>query len=155
MVVKLIPQHTTIQMIKVFKIEDPADLKAAYAIRGKVFVDEQKVPASAEYDEHEATAHHYLAFHAGVPCGAARWRNTLNGVKLERFAVLPEYRNKAVGSEILKRVLTDVKAEYPNQIVYLHAQVPAVAFYTRHGFESEGDMFSECDINHYKMVFRA
>ena len=142
-------------MIKVFRIEDPADLKDAYAIRGKVFVDEQKVPASAEYDEHEPTAHHYLAFQDGVPCGAARWRKTPNGVKLERFAVLPDYRNKAVGSEILKSVLTDVKAEFSNEIIYLHAQVPAVAFYTRHGFEPEGNMFSECDIDHYKMVFRA
>ena len=149
------PQHTTFQMIQVFRIEDPTDLEAAHTIRGKVFVDEQKVPADAEYDEHEETAHHYLALQAGMACGAARWRKTPNGVKLERFAVLPEYRNKAVGSEILKQVLTDVKAEYPNEIIYLHAQLPAVAFYTRHGFEPVGDMFSECNINHYKMVFRA
>ena len=141
-------------MVSVNKINDPVELKAAFAIREKVFVDEQKVPASAEYDEHEDTAQHYLARYAGVPCGAARWRRTANGVKLERFAVLPAYRNKAIGAEILKLVLQDVKAAYPKAEIYLHAQVPAMAFYARQGFVPVGDKFSECDIEHYKMIWR-
>ena len=142
-------------MVSVNKIEDPADLKAAFAIREKVFVEEQKVPTDAEYDEHEDVARHYLARYNGVPCGAARWRKTSNGVKLERFAVLPEYRNKAVGTEILKQVLQDVEGTYPNAEIYLHAQLPAVPFYARQGFAPVGEKFSECDIEHYKMILRA
>jgi len=141
-------------MISVNKIIDPADLKAAFAIREKVFVEEQKVPADAEYDEHEDIARHYLARYAGEACGAARWRKTANGVKLERFAVLPDYRNKAIGGEMLKLVLKDVKAAHPDATVYLHAQVPALQFYARHGFEPIGEKFSECDIEHYKMIWR-
>jgi len=139
-------------MVSVKKIEDPTELKKAFAIREKVFVEEQKVPADAEYDAHENTAHHYLAQYDGVPCGAARWRKTANGIKLERFAVLPAYRNKAIGSEILKQVLQDIKAAYPNELIYLHAQVPAMQFYARQGFAPVGEMFSECDIEHYKMI---
>ncbi len=129
-------------------------MQAAFAIREKVFVQEQNVPRDAELDQHEPTARHYLATYDGVPCGAARWRKTENGVKLERFAVLPEYRNKNVGAKVLEAVLEDVQAEQPQQKIYLHAQLPAVNFYKRHGFAPEGEMFSECDIQHYKMTYR-
>ncbi len=142
-------------MIVVNNIEDIRDLDAAFTIREKVFVEEQKVPAGAEYDQHDKTAHHYLATHNGIPCGAARWRQTDNGVKLERFAVLSQYRNQAVGSQVLKKVVEDVKAAHPKEKIYLHAQLPAVNFYIRHGFEPMGDVFTECDIEHYKMILRA
>lgn len=142
-------------MIFVTKIEDIRDLDAAFTIREKVFVDEQGVPAEDEYDQYEKTAHHYLATADGVPCGAARWRQTDKGIKLERFAVLPDYRNQEIGSHILHRVLQDVKAQHPDKTVYLHSQLAAVSFYERQGFEPVGDQFSECDILHYKMVLRA
>ncbi|AKD03722.1 GNAT family N-acetyltransferase [Pontibacter korlensis] len=141
-------------MIIVKQADNERDLKEAFAIRETVFVQEQQVPRDAEYDEHEPTAKHYLATFEGTPCGAARWRKTDAGVKLERFAVLPQFRNKNVGGEVLKLVLQDVQAAQPDQKIYLHAQLPAVNFYKRHGFVPEGDMFSECDIQHYKMVYK-
>jgi len=142
-------------MVFVSKIEDIRDLDAAFTIREKVFVEEQQVPAEDEYDQYEKIAHHYLATKNGTPCGAARWRQTDKGVKLERFAVLPEYRNQEIGSHLLYKVLQDVKAAHPDKTVYLHSQLPAVSFYERQGFETVGDQFSECDILHYKMVLRA
>ncbi|MCJ8164680.1 GNAT family N-acetyltransferase [Pontibacter sp. E15-1] len=141
-------------MITSKRIEEAQDLKAAFRIREQVFVEEQQVPREAEYDQHEDSARHYLATYEGVPCGAARWRVTDQGVKLERFAVLATYRNKNVGAEVLRNVLEDVRQEQPGSKIYLHAQLPAVNFYKRHGFAPEGDMFTECDIQHYKMVYR-
>ena len=140
-------------MIQVFRAEQEQDLKKAFRIREQVFVEEQKVPRDAENDSFESIANHYLATYEGVPCGAARWRTTNDGVKLERFAVLSDYRNKQVGAEVLKAVLNDVKAEQAGKKIYLNAQLPAVNFYKRNGFVTEGDMFTECDIQHYKMVF--
>lgn len=141
-------------MIDVKKAASEQDMKAAFAIREKVFVEEQRVPRDAEYDAHEDVASHYLATYGGVACGAARWRSTDAGVKLERFAVLPEYRNKSIGAEVLRLVLQDVQAAQPGKKIYLHAQLPAVNFYKRHGFVEDGDMFTECDIQHYKMVYK-
>ncbi|WP_276497462.1 GNAT family N-acetyltransferase [Pontibacter litorisediminis] len=141
-------------MIEVRQAATEQDQQAAFAIREKVFVQEQQVPREAEYDAHEATAKHYLATCDGVPCGAARWRKTEAGVKLERFAVLAEFRNKSIGAEVLQLVLQEVQAAQPGQKIYLHAQLPAVNFYKRHGFVEEGDMFTECDIQHYKMVYK-
>jgi predicted GNAT family N-acyltransferase len=143
-------------MITVQPISAPADLAAALAIRHKVFVEGQGVPAEAENDEHDHTdAHHYLARAAdGTACGAARWRLTAGGVKLERFAVLEEFRNQAVGAVLLGRVLDDVRVAYPAATVYLNAQLRAIPFYERHGFRKVGDQFTECDIEHFKMELR-
>ncbi len=139
-------------MVEVIRATEEQDLKKAFKVREQVFVEEQKVPRDAEYDAFEESANHYLAMCEGTPCGAARWRKTEHGIKLERFAVLPDFRNKQIGAEVLKAVLRDVKAEENGKKVYLHAQLPAVNFYKRNGFITEGDLFTECDIQHYKMV---
>ncbi len=142
-------------MTTVHKITDLRDLDAAFTIREKVFVGEQNVPADAEYDAHDraATTRHYLAQVDGQPAGAARWRSTENGVKLERFAVLPIFRNHGVGEALVHQVLADVRAEAPDAAqVYLHAQLRAIPLYERTGFSKVGDLFEECDIQHYKML---
>ena len=141
-------------MISVKKTTTPAELKTVFDIRQKVFVEEQCVSPEEEYDEFEDTSAHYLATYEGKPAGVARWRETANGVKLERFAVLLEYRNKAVGSQVLKAVLADVLPKHADKTIYLHAQLRAIPFYTRHGFEKTGPQFSECDIEHFKMVLK-
>jgi predicted GNAT family N-acyltransferase len=141
-------------MISVQKVDSGKDMETVFSIRQKVFVEEQKVPLDEEYDEFEKTSLHYLANYNGLPAGVSRWRETENGVKLERFAVLPEFRNKEVGSYILKQVLEDVLSAHKDKTIYLHAQLRAVPFYERHGFQKVGDQFSECDILHYKMIYQ-
>ena len=137
------------------KVSDLRDLDAAFTIREKVFVQGQGVPADDEYDQHDrqATTRHYLARVDGQPAGAARWRPTDKGVKLERFAVLDGFRGHGVGTALVRQVLADVQAEAPDAAqVYLHAQLQAIPLYERTGFEKVGEMFEECDIQHYKMV---
>ncbi len=137
-----------------YRVTDLRDLDAAFTIRETVFVQEQGVPAALENDEHDRRdARHYLARAAdGTPAGAARWRETEHGVKLERFAVLPAFRNQEIGATLLYAVLADVRAELPDAEVYLNAQLRAVPFYARHGFRREGEMFEEASIQHYKMA---
>lgn len=135
------------------RAEREQDMETAFGIREQVFVREQQVPREAENDAFESSAHHYVATCSGIACGAARWRVTCQGIKLERFAVLREYRNQQVGAALLQAVLHDVQAAHANSTVYLNAQLPAVNFYKRHGFIAKGDMFTECDIQHYKMVY--
>ncbi|AUD07301.1 GNAT family N-acetyltransferase [Spirosoma pollinicola] len=141
-------------MIDVLPISNPADLEAAFAIRQNVFVDEQHVDAREEYDEFEETSTHFLARADGTPCGTARWRRTSNGVKLERFAVLADFRGQGVGKALVKAVLDDVFSQQPEPIerIYLHAQVTAMPLYAGFGFIPVGPMFEEAGIQHYKMV---
>lgn len=144
------------ERMEVTRITTEEDLTTALAIRRTVFVLGQNVPADLENDAHDRTdATHYLARAAdGQPCGAARWRVTENGVKLERFAVLAGYRNQQAGAALLAVVLHDVQAAYPAAEVYLNAQLPAVRFYERHAFRKAGAAFWEAGIEHYKMVWQ-
>jgi predicted GNAT family N-acyltransferase len=136
--------------IKRFSFQDPELAEKAFAIRREVFVAEQGVDPALEYDKEEE-AHHYLLLLAGKPIATARWRETERGIKLERFAVLPGFRNRGIGEIILGEVLKDVlPLEKP---VYLHSQARAVPFYQRNGFFTVGDMFTEAGIDHYLMEY--
>ncbi|WP_374163314.1 GNAT family N-acetyltransferase [Arcticibacter sp. MXS-1] len=138
------------EVIEVRKTADAAELETVFAIRRKVFVEEQNCPPELEWEfEDEST--HFLARYEGEPAGAARWRQTDKGYKLERFAVLKEYRGKGVGPALVEAVLQDLPKEA--SYIYLHAQVQAMNLYAKAGFKAQGELFEEAGIQHYKMVF--
>lgn len=138
-------------MFIVKKIIDLHDINEALSVRKKVFVEEQHVPEELECDEYDASAHHFLALADNVPCGAARWRKTQAGVKLERFAVLWAYRGKGIGSALVEAVLKDIRSMGLDHYVYLHAQLGAMSLYEKFGFVPSGPLFEEAGIAHYKM----
>ncbi len=137
-------------MITVKEITTPEELETAFGIRQLVFVQEQQVDPAEEYDEFETTSKHYLALDGDKAVGTARWRRTKNGVKLERFAVLKEYRSSGAGSALLTRLVSDVSKDFDAKI-YLHAQWQVIPFYEKYGFETEGPEFEEAGIRHKKM----
>jgi predicted GNAT family N-acyltransferase len=132
-----------------FGFDEKLLFSKAMDIRKSVFVEEQKVPPELEYDGFENESHHYLLFYNDEPIATARWRKTEKGIKLERFAMLYEYRNKGVGSELLQRIMKDVSSL--GEKIYLHAQLKAVSYYEKAGFEKKGDVFVEAGIEHYLM----
>ncbi|MCF8331651.1 MAG: GNAT family N-acetyltransferase [Bacteroidales bacterium] len=135
-----------------FDHTDSTLIAYAFDIRTRVFIDEQNVPYDLERDEFDKEAVHYIMMYGQKPIAAARRRRTGKGVKLERFAVLKEYRNQGIGSRILKYVLSDLQNE--QEQIYLNAQEAAVPFYKRHGFRIKGDAFMEAGIRHYLMVYK-
>jgi predicted GNAT family N-acyltransferase len=135
--------------IQVNKVTDPDSLEKVFAIRREVFVGEQNCPPELEW-EHEEESTHFLATVDGVTAGASRWRKTDNGHKLERFAVLKQFRGQGVAQELVRTVLADLPedADY----IYLNAQILAVGLYQKFGFVQEGPQFEEAGIQHFKMV---
>lgn len=138
-------------MVHVQKIIVPEDLQKAFAIRDEIFVHGQNVPARLEH-EHDDVAHHFLATVDGVAAGAARWRRTEYGYKLERFAVLTTFRRQGVAAAMIRAVLADLPPEA--DYIYLHAQLDAVSVYEQNGFVTTGDPFEEAGIQHFKMIKR-
>ncbi|WP_111671440.1 GNAT family N-acetyltransferase [Algoriphagus litoralis] len=140
-------------MLTVEKITDKKALDEAFKIRELVFVIEQEVDASKEYDEFESSSTHFLAKLNEMPVGTARWRFTDKGVKMERFAVLSEARGKGVGQALVAAVLSDINGNpmAEGRTKYLHAQLTAMPLYAKFGFEKVGEMFEECNIQHFKM----
>jgi len=140
--------------ILVEKIHTKKKLQQCLKIRYQVFVIGQMVPVEEEMDEFDKESFLYLAQIDGLPCGAARWRFTNEGVKLERFAVLEKYRRLGVGSALVIKVLKDIRIhpESNGRTLYLHAQLTAMKLYSNFGFKQVGELFQECDIDHFKMV---
>ncbi|MBC7743761.1 MAG: GNAT family N-acetyltransferase [Flavobacterium sp.] len=138
-----------IDQIVVRKVNEAADLVKVFAIRRKVFVEEQECPPELEW-EFEDESNHFLATVEEVPVAACRWRKTDQGYKLERFAVLKEYRGIGIGQRLVEKVLADLpeEAEY----IYLHAQLTAIKLYEKFAFKKFGNEFKEAGIRHYKMV---
>lgn len=137
-------------MISVVKIKNKTDLQSAFAIRNQVFVLEQAVDASEEYDDDDEKCTHFLASYNKIACGTARWHFKDKGIiKLERFAVLSEYRNHKVGAALVNAVLNDLP--YAEKIM-MHAQLHAIPFYEKMGFVCYGPQFEEAGIQHFAMA---
>ncbi|MDY0906842.1 GNAT family N-acetyltransferase [Pedobacter sp. CFBP9032] len=135
--------------LQVQKVIHPEELDKVFAIRKIVFVDEQSCPPELEW-EHEDESIHFLATHNGQPCGACRWRKTDLGYKLERFAVLKDFRGQGVGRALIAEALSDLPEDA--HYIYLNSQLDAMSLYAKFGFIAEGEQFEEAGIQHFKMV---
>ena len=126
-------------------------LQQAFDIRRQVFVIEQMVSETEEYDQEDISTH-FIALYDGKPIGTARYRTTPNGIKLERFAILKPFRSMGAGSAILQHILMELSAF--EGLIYLHAQLTAMGLYSKFGFEAIGEQFEEAGIQHYKMTYQ-
>ncbi|UCB53998.1 MAG: GNAT family N-acetyltransferase [Thiotrichales bacterium] len=120
------------------------------AIRKSVFIDEQHVPKELEWDGQDAGCTQFLASLNSTPVATARL--TSQG-QIGRMAVLGDFRDRGIGSRLLKTVLDQAQREGHEQ-VFLHAQVNVINFYEKHGFVAEGDVFVDAGIDHISMRLR-
>jgi len=119
----------------------------AKPIRFQVFVDEQRVPAEIELDEHDARCIHEAYDDAGVPVGTGR---LLPDGHIGRMAVRKPGRGNGIGGALLQALMAQAKAR-GDQVVALSAQTHAAPFYERHGFSIDGEEFFEAGIPHINM----
>jgi predicted GNAT family N-acyltransferase len=137
--------------IKVIAIESAADMDRAWAIRRRVFIEEQRVPEEIEMDAEDSHAFHALATLDGVAIGCGRMLEHGAGeVKIGRMAVLREFRSKGVGAQILRFLIDRARTRGWRKAV-LHAQLTAEGFYLSEGFKPVGGSFDEAGIAHRLM----
>jgi predicted GNAT family N-acyltransferase len=137
------------QALQVVDADDDRQRALAQAVRREVFVREQGVSEALELDEHDATCQHVLALIGRSPVGAARYRETEGGHKLERVAVLAARRGAGVGEALVDHIHRSLPQ---GARAYVHAQASAIGFWERMGYAGEGEAFFEAGIEHRKMV---
>ncbi len=131
--------------------ETDAERQGAVAVRMRVFVDEQKIPAEEELDEADATAVHAVAVHEGTVVGAGRLVDLGGGAgQIGRMAVDREFRRQGTGGRILLFLEEQGRAGGMTSFI-LHAQEYVKSFYARHGYAQHGAVFLEVDIPHVEM----
>lgn len=138
--------------VRVRRAASPEQLAAAYAIRHRVFVDEQAVPLDLERDAHDEHADHLLAEVDGRPAATVRLVVETSGehaglAHLGRLAVLPEHRCAGLGVALTRAVEDRARGRGLPEVV-LTAQVDAVGFYERLGYRAEGPVFDDAGIPH-------
>lgn len=126
--------------------------KEALKIRYEVFVDEQKVPEDIEVDELENQAQHLVLYENNEPVGTARIFHVGDGLyKMQRVAILKKYRGQGYGKKLIKEIEHQVQNLHGKKIT-LGAQLQALSFYEKLGYEVEGPEFMDAGIPHREMI---
>ncbi|WP_254790478.1 GNAT family N-acetyltransferase [Blastococcus tunisiensis] len=130
----------------------PAEWPEVTALRTRVFVGEQGVPAEIEQDAADATAVHVLSRdEAGAV--AATGRLLLRGdgtATIGRMATDAAARGRGHGAAVLAELHRQAALRGVHT-TELHAQVTARGFYERTGYVAEGAEYEEAGIAHVTM----
>jgi YbgC/YbaW family acyl-CoA thioester hydrolase len=125
----------------------------AAPLRTEVFVNEQGVPLEMEWDEADNTSIHAVACNGlGQVLATGRLLPSVAGkAKIGRMAVSRVLRGSGLGREVLHALMDAARARGDTE-VHLHAQRSAEGFYSRLGFQPQGEPFDEAGIAHIGMV---
>lgn len=105
----------------------------AVIIRTKVFVEEQGF--KNEFDDIDDTSIHTVVYDNDKPIATGRLFEEDGKHYVGRIAVIKEYREKKIGSIVMKSLESEaVKANI--QEIYLLAQLQAKGFYEKLGYKS-------------------
>jgi len=147
----------TLQQIAIHPVANQEDLEACFAIRLRVFVEEQQVPADEEMDEFDASwtaCRHFLALVDGQPAATGRYRAYRESpptVKLQRIAVLPEHRGTGIGRKLVLAMEEDAASRGAASSL-LDAQCHAEPFYRKLGYDTVSpESFLDAGIPHVRM----
>ena len=125
----------------------------AGAIRTRVFVQEQRIPAELEWDAADASALHAVVYNRlQQPVATGRLLQVRPGLgQIGRVAVHEVLRGGGAG-QVVMQALIDAARRRGDTELMLHAQRAAENFYARLGFISRGEPFDEVGIPHIEMA---
>ena len=119
-------------------------------IRKKVFTGEMNIPKSELFDEHDKTCDHYILFDGKQSVGSIRFLNINGVIKLERMAILSEFRRKQYGKSAILQLI-----EYYSMVGHSKMILDSIfsvrEFYKKCGFLEEGEIFQRVGIDHIRM----
>ena len=136
------------------QVTSSTELSGAFAVRREVFICEQNIAEDEEYDGLDNTCIQFIARNNNGVVGTARVRFiSPDCVKIERMAVLKDYRRQGIGTGILVCIEEEFERGPVTEAI-LHAQMAAIPFYKACGFLEVGATLFEADIEHIKMQKR-
>ena len=134
-------------------IKTKSELEISFRIRTLVFCDEQKISKEIEFDNLDHLCEHFLVYKQETPVATGRVRlKDKNLYKIERVAVLSNYRRSKVGSLLIIEIIKIYSSLKDTKII-LHSQLAVQKFYRNLNFSTYGKQFLEDGIPHIAMVF--
>ncbi|MDR0381502.1 MAG: GNAT family N-acetyltransferase [Oscillospiraceae bacterium] len=137
-------------MLSLREIAPGGDISSAFVVREAVFVREQGVPPTHEWDACDPISYHVVLYRGGAPIACGRVYLEGAVAVLGRVAVLPAERRKGYATRVCT-ALVDVAARLGARRLTLHAQTYATPLYEKLGFARIGPEFLEEGIVHVQM----
>ncbi|WP_025692924.1 GNAT family N-acetyltransferase [Paenibacillus zanthoxyli] len=140
---------------EIVRVTTEEQLQQGLDIRKKVFVEEQNVPVEEEIDDFDKIGpdvNHVLLIDDGISVATGRLTYYREGTaKMQRIAVLKEYRVKGYG-RVLLLALEELARELGLETSILDAQCRAEEFYRKLGYEVISEKpFYDAGILHVRM----
>ncbi|WED54836.1 GNAT family N-acetyltransferase [Exiguobacterium profundum] len=130
---------------------EPALIEQAKQVREIVFVQEQGIDESLEYDDLDDMCTHVVGLLDSEPVTTARLRPVDSTVgKVERVATIQSARGHGYGKDIMIEVERVAKRQGLVEL-RLGAQLTALPFYEKLGYEAFGDEFLDANLPHRMM----
>lgn len=105
------------------------------------FNELQVVPLYQLYRDNPSRLRNMMVYDDGIVKGVVNTEYVENGLEICELYVEPFFRGHGVGSELLRHVLSEAKAEKADKagLWVIKDNLPARKFYERHGFHAAGE----------------
>tara|TARA_B100001123_G_scaffold233805_1_gene262364 strand:- start:358 stop:792 length:435 start_codon:yes stop_codon:yes gene_type:complete len=119
-------------------------------IRETVFTNELGISKQELFDKNDETCDHFLIFDGKEIAGSVRIISMEKVVKLERMAILKDFRTKHYGKNCIFH-LKEYYSVYGVSHIILDSIYSVRGFYKKCGFIEKGDVFQRVGIDHIRM----
>jgi len=147
--VKAVPQDpVTIEVVRSMD-----EMARVIAIRGAIYMAEQRCPFEEEFDGNDFTATHLICHKDREPVGCIRIRYFADFAKLERLAVRHEGRGSGLAGRILDAAI-ELCRKKGYSVLYAHSQKRFLKVWEQRGFKRMGArdlVFSDFDYVEVKL----
>ncbi|PRO70957.1 GNAT family N-acetyltransferase [Alteromonas alba] len=124
------------------------DWQDALPVRHEVLWPDKPVLFSRVDGDESAT--HYGAFtEEKLVCVASIYRSE-DSARLRKFATLPDYQGRGIGSEVLAKAIEQLKQQHIRRF-WCDALTTATAFYEKFGLAVEGREFIKSGVSYVRM----
>ena len=120
-------------------------------IRKSVFYDELGISKQELFDKNDELCDHFLIFDGQKVVGSVRMLSIEKIVKLERMAILKDFRTKNYGRNCILQ-LKEYYSEIGFSQIILDSIYSVREFYKKCGFIEEGNIFQRVGIDHIRMT---
>ena len=139
---------------KVFEnISNVSEIPESIKIRDIVFKQEQSAQIDPERDPIDLAAIHLIMYLDNEPIGSGRVTENDGKCYIGFVAIVKEHRGKSYG-KILMLELTELAKRKGKKEVFIHAQLHAIPFYEKLGWELFGEEFIRSGIRHRHMSYK-
>ena len=114
------------------------------------FMRMQFAAQQQDYQRRFPDSDHRLLLLDGRPAGRVYLARSENEIRILDIALLPEHRNKGIGTRIIKDLLTEASQSRKSVRVYVEQFNPALALFERLGFSRAEDIGT-----HFLLEWRA